>query len=137
MCLSAHVLPCLLDLVSPPLQLAITQTAYIPECGGEFKDSNECGNFLEVHRPGSIEVLTSVRIKGQYTSGYSGIVISSNYKRDPKRILCKGDYEVSIKNEVTTFSTFQKTSVDNKRHRCGGCTRQEVNSLLSNKSASG
>lgn len=35
------------------LEVAVTQTAYIVECGGRFRRSQHCGTFLEIHRPGS------------------------------------------------------------------------------------
>eukprot|EP01138_Halocafeteria_seosinensis_P016491 gb/GECG01016822.1/.p1 GENE.gb/GECG01016822.1/~~gb/GECG01016822.1/.p1 ORF type:complete len:624 (+),score=80.88 gb/GECG01016822.1/:1-1872(+) len=75
-------------------ELAITQNAYISECGGQFKDTDSCGTFLEVHRPNKSSILTQVRLKGQYTSGYAGVVISSIYKKDENKILCRGDYEM-------------------------------------------
>ena len=84
--------------LSSLLQLAITQNAYISECGGRFKDTDSCGTFLEVHRPNKREILTQVRLKGQYTSGYSGVVISSTYRNDENRIICQGDYEVIATN---------------------------------------
>ena len=34
------------------LELGFTQTAYIVECGGRFKNDPHCGTFLEIHRPG-------------------------------------------------------------------------------------
>jgi hypothetical protein len=35
------------------LELGFTQSAYIVECGGRYKNDPHCGTFLEIHRPGA------------------------------------------------------------------------------------
>jgi hypothetical protein len=34
------------------LELGFSQTAYIVECGGRYKNDAHCGTFLEIHRKG-------------------------------------------------------------------------------------
>lgn len=74
------------------MEIGITSTAFIPECSK--KETSNCGTFLEVHQPGSREILTEVRLSGQFMSGYKMAVISMNYRRDQTRVLCEGDHEV-------------------------------------------
>lgn len=76
------------------LELGVTQTAYIVECGGVFRRSQSCGTFLEVHRPGSEEVLAQARLRGQYTSGYRMAVITTTHLGNGSRTLCEGDHEL-------------------------------------------
>lgn len=76
------------------LELAVTQTAYIVECGGTFRRSQSCGTFLEVHRPGSEEVLAQARLRGQYTSGYRMAVMTTTHGGRSNRTLCEGRHEL-------------------------------------------
>ena len=76
------------------LQLGVTQTAYIVECGGEFRNDPNCGTFLEIHRPGRREVLAQARLRGQFASGYRSTVISTTYRGNSSRVLCEGAHEL-------------------------------------------
>lgn len=81
------------------MEVAITQNAYLFECGGAFADDPHCGTFLEVHRPGHAAILAETRLKAQFTSGYVASIISLTYKQDAGRVLCtdpvtSGRYEV-------------------------------------------
>lgn len=76
------------------MEVGITQTAYIPECGGKYLDDASCGTFLEIHKPGDPTILSDVRLRGQYASGYRMAVISTTYMRNLSRIICEGDHEV-------------------------------------------
>ena len=89
------------------IEVGITQTAFIVECGGQYATSSHCGTFLEVHRPGSDEVLAETRLRGMYTSGYRMSLISSTYKQAPNQVICSdpitmGRYEVR-KNTINTL----------------------------------
>jgi len=70
------------------LEVGITQTAHILECGGAYESDPHCGTFLEVHRPGFAEVLASTRLKSVFASGYRMSVITMTYKRQTDRTLC-------------------------------------------------
>ena len=77
------------------MEVGITQTAYIVECGGAFADDEHCGTFLEVHRRSGganasaatavdpAEVLGETRLRGMYTSGYRMSLVSTTYKASP------------------------------------------------------
>ena len=83
------------------MEVGITQTAYIFECGGAFADSASCGTFLEVHRPGDDAVLAETRLRGQYTSGYRMSIVSTTVGASPNQVLCwdpstRGRYEVRL-----------------------------------------
>ena len=70
------------------IELGITQTGFIYECGGEFKEDPHCGTFLEIHRPGFADKVSETRLRGLYPSGYRMTVISTTYKGDPNRTIC-------------------------------------------------
>jgi len=76
------------------IELGVTQTAYIVECGGAFRRSQHCGTFLEVHKPGSEVILAQARLRGQYTSGYRMAVITTTFMGNSSRSLCKGAHEL-------------------------------------------
>eukprot|EP01017_Pseudomicrothorax_dubius_P005143 TRINITY_DN11215_c0_g1_i1.p1 TRINITY_DN11215_c0_g1~~TRINITY_DN11215_c0_g1_i1.p1 ORF type:complete len:227 (+),score=32.01 TRINITY_DN11215_c0_g1_i1:195-875(+) len=60
---------------------------YTIKCGNEFAESDECGTFLEVHRPFDERVLASTRIVLDYSDGYAFDYISL-------RDICAGRYEI-------------------------------------------
>ncbi len=63
----------------------------------------ECGNFLEIHRVGSSEVLSYTRIRGQYGSGYRTTTIKLTRKGDESQLLCAGSYEIWwVKRSLTS-----------------------------------
>lgn len=76
------------------LEIGITQTAYIVQCGGKYKDDPNCGTFLEIHRPGRREILSQTRLRGQFASGYRMTVISMTHKGSAERVLCEGEHEM-------------------------------------------
>jgi hypothetical protein len=81
------------------VEIAITQTAHILECGGPYEADEHCGTWLEIHRPGRKEILSSTRLKSIFTSGYRMSLLSLTYKREDNHVLCydrikNGDYEV-------------------------------------------
>jgi len=76
------------------LEVGITQTAYVVQCGGTFRDDPNCGTFLEIHRPGRREVLAQARLRGQFASGYRMTVITTTHRGNSSRVLCEGDHEM-------------------------------------------
>lgn len=81
------------------LEVAVTQTAFILECGGDFATNEHCGTYLEIHRPARADKLSEVRLRAMYSSGYRMTVISTSYKGDSGRTICydpikKGAYEI-------------------------------------------
>jgi hypothetical protein len=81
------------------IELGVTQTNFVVECGGAFANDPHCGTFLEVHRPGFALSVGEVRLRGMYPSGYRMTVISTTYMQDSGRTLCydeikKGNYEL-------------------------------------------
>lgn len=71
------------------LQVAYMQNAHIASCRGtDFEYDPNCGTYLEVHRPGTKEVLSDVRIDAQsFPSGYQTVFLATHR-------LCRGQYEV-------------------------------------------
>ena len=81
------------------LEVAVTQTAFILECGGNFATNEHCGTYLEIHRPARADKLSEVRLRAMYSSGYRMTVISTSYKGDSGKTICydpikKGAYEI-------------------------------------------
>jgi hypothetical protein len=76
------------SLVPLCIELGITQSSYVHDCAAASQTDPECGTFLEIHRPGRKGILSEVRIKGMYTSGYRKWLISSTYKRARDRVIC-------------------------------------------------
>ena len=81
------------------IEVAVTQTSFIVECGGEFVDDEHCGTFLEIHRPGYADKISEVRLRGMYPSGYRMTVISTTYKANAAQTICydqikKGLFEI-------------------------------------------
>lgn len=70
------------------LEVGVTQTAFILECGGKYATSEHCGTYLEIHRPARSDKLSEVRLRAMYPSGYRMTVISTTYKGDGNRTLC-------------------------------------------------
>lgn len=80
------------------LEVGITQSAYVVECGGKAMTDPHCGTFLEIHRPGRADKLSETRLRGSYPSGYRMTIISTTYKRHSSRVICydpikQGNYE--------------------------------------------
>ncbi len=71
------------------LQVAYMQNAHIASCRGtDFEYDPNCGTYLEVHRPGTKEVLSDVRIDAtSFPSGYQTVFLATHR-------LCRGQYEV-------------------------------------------
>ena len=81
------------------IEVAVTQTAFIVECGGAAATSPHCGTFLEVHAAGDPTVLAETRLRGMYPSGYRMSLVSSTYMNAPNRVICsdpiaRGRYEI-------------------------------------------
>lgn len=82
-----------------------SQTAYITECGGDYRLAGHCGTYLEVHLPNDEEILTEVHVAGGVHTGYRLTALPLNWKQDPYRLLCRGNYEVRC---VATWDVWKK-----------------------------
>ncbi|CAI2378543.1 unnamed protein product [Moneuplotes crassus] len=60
---------------------------YIFRCSDIFEKQNECGTYLEIHRPRDAKVLEYIKIDKLYRSGFSTEFISTKQ-------LCAGRYEL-------------------------------------------
>lgn len=60
---------------------------FILHCSDDYRNTDECGTFLEIHRPNDPKVIQDMLIRRLYESGYGTEFIST------KR-LCAGRYEV-------------------------------------------
>ena len=60
---------------------------YILHCSDDYKNTKECGTYLEIHRPDDSRTIESVQIVRLYESGYATEFIST-------KKLCAGRYEV-------------------------------------------
>ena len=75
-------------------QIAYTQNAFIGLCGSEYKDSNHCGTYLEIHMlQGSPyhaqrDIIAEVKLNTRNVSGYYTTAISTHWMGDPKKVLC-------------------------------------------------
>ncbi|RYE84789.1 MAG: hypothetical protein EOO65_01645 [Methanosarcinales archaeon] len=67
------------------LEVGISQNALIVECAGDYP---QCGTYLEVHRGTNRDVLSSVKLKSTFTSGYRMSLLSTTYKRNSSLTLC-------------------------------------------------
>lgn len=76
------------------MMVGYAQTAFIAECGGEFRLSGRCGTFLEIHLPDDEEILSEVHVAGGLHTGFRLAAIPLNYKKEPNRLLCRGQYEL-------------------------------------------
>lgn len=95
------------------MQVSYSLNAFIPICGGDFEESNDCGSFLEVHGPSTPydneeAMLSQTKITTPMSNGMYTTTISLNYKDDPSRILCSYEYNdiqvgsmVRIKNSIS------------------------------------
>ncbi len=71
------------------LGIAWIVNGYIPQCENDFRGIEECGTFLEIHRPGITAVVAQTRIETYMKSGYKMEFIST-------KDLCAGKYEVNM-----------------------------------------
>jgi hypothetical protein len=95
------------------ISLGYSSTAYIYQCtgfqnNGEYNSDTHCGTYIEVHLPNITlgpltglynkkqieEVLIEVKLPPGLTSGYRSIPLPTQYKDFPRRILCRGSYQV-------------------------------------------
>lgn len=79
------------------MQVSYSVNAFIPICGGEFEESDECGSFLEVHGPSSPydseeAMLSQMKITRPLSNGMYTTTLSLTYKDDHSRILCSYEY---------------------------------------------
>jgi hypothetical protein len=93
------------SLVPACIEIGYMQNAYVVECGGKYEDDPHCGTFLEIHRPGSQEILSEMKLKAVYASGYRMAIMSTTFKRDATKTLCydntwQGNYEVCVPTEI-------------------------------------
>lgn len=82
------------------VQVAYTQTAFIPQCHPDFNirgDTTHCGTYLEVHQihgtPYSEEntIISEVYIENRNVSGYYTTTLPVTYRGDPKKVMCAYD----------------------------------------------
>lgn len=76
------------------LMVGYSCTGYITECGSTYQLNGRCGTFLEIHKPDDNEVLSEVQVSGGMHTGFRLTALPLNWKKDPNRLLCRGDYEV-------------------------------------------
>eukprot|EP00985_Skeletonema_marinoi_P000414 scaffold144_cov106-Skeletonema_marinoi.AAC.3 len=79
------------------MQVSYSLNAFIPVCGGDFEDSDDCGSFLEVHGPSTPydngeAMLSQTKITTPMSNGMYTTTLSLKYKDDPSRILCSYEY---------------------------------------------
>jgi hypothetical protein len=72
---------------STDLAIAWFTNQYIIQCQGDFLDNEECGTFIEVHRPTNPTVISQIRIEKYSEDGFSMEFIST-------KTLCAGRYEL-------------------------------------------
>lgn len=68
------------------IDIAWIANGFLPTCIGDFEDEN-CGSFLEIHRPGSDEALYKKKLETAYTSGYKTAYLST-------KTVCAGRYDI-------------------------------------------
>ena len=95
------------------MQVSYSLNAFVPVCGGDFEESNECGSFLEVHgtsTPYDTEetMLSRTKITTPVSNGMYTTTLSLTYKDDPSRIICSYEYNdmqvgsmVRVKNTIS------------------------------------
>lgn len=76
------------------IELAFTQTALVVECGNEFLDDPHCGTFLEIHKPDDPIILSEIKLRGQFMSGYRQTVMSTNVMGRTDIVLCRGSHQI-------------------------------------------
>jgi hypothetical protein len=93
--------------------MAYSSTTYVHQCtgfqnSGPYNDDTHCGTYIEVHLPNITlgpltglynkkqieEVLIEVKLPPGLTSGYRSIPLPTQYKDFPRRIICRGAYQV-------------------------------------------
>lgn len=76
------------------MQVGYSQNTFIFSCGGDFENDNECGTFLEIHKPiGSFYddeniVIAEKRLSQPFTNGMKTTTIPLTYNGDPSKLLC-------------------------------------------------
>ena len=68
------------------VEIAWIVNGFLPVCVDVF-DNNECGIFLEIHRPGNFEILYEKKVESTHTSGYKTEFLST-------KSLCAGSYDL-------------------------------------------
>lgn len=95
------------------ITMAYSSTAYVHQCtgfqnSGSYNDDTHCGTYIEVHLPNITlgpltglynkkqieEVLIEVKLPPGLTSGYRSIPLPTQYKDFPRRIICRGAYQI-------------------------------------------
>jgi len=69
------------------VELAFSQNALVFECGNEFANDNHCGTFLEIHKPGDPIILSEIKLRGQFMSGYDEDVCMSMQVMDSRPVV--------------------------------------------------
>ena len=74
------------------VQVGLSQTALIHQCGGVFANDPTCGTLLEIHRSSPCDdehsILAETRILDRVADGTITTTIPLTYRGDPTRILC-------------------------------------------------
>lgn len=68
------------------MEIAWIANGFLPVCVGDFND-NDCGIFLEIHRPGSDKVLYERKVIKEVSSGYKTEYLST-------KDICAGRYDI-------------------------------------------
>ena len=71
----------------PNVPIAWSSNNYVVICNNAFYETEECGTFIEVHKPNSTEIINKIRISQLYHSGFK---TESIYTRE----LEPGKYEL-------------------------------------------
>ena len=93
--------------------MAFSSTNYVAQCTGfrnhgEFSNDNHCGTFIEIHLPNITrglltglysevqieDVLIDVKVPPGLASGFRTIPLPTQLNNNPRRILCRGSYQV-------------------------------------------
>ena len=93
------------------MQIAYSQNALVFGCGGKFANYDNCGTFLEIHKPNGspyddeAAILSESKISVSATNGMMTTTIPLTYKGDPKRILCSyEEVDISVGSMVRVHS---------------------------------
>lgn len=98
------------------MEIAYKQTGYIVECNNEFKNDPHCGTYIEIHKnnkENKYEILSDIKLKGGFHSGYHDSYISLLYKGNTTRVLCKGEYELWWVQRTRSNFIIERTKVFN------------------------
>jgi len=80
------------------VQVAYTQTAFIPQCNDDFDirgDKSHCGTYIEVHQihgtPYTHEddIIGEAYVETRNVSGYYTITMPTTFRGDPQKVLCQ------------------------------------------------